>query len=60
MPGSHPNPVFHCADPACGEEFAPRKPWQKYHSPRCRRRHWGRRQPAPGPHLACPHCGTQL
>ena len=60
-----PTPLERCADPLCGAEFSPHRPGHKYHSPRCRKRHWeashGRGRPAaPGPHLACPHCGTQL
>jgi len=47
-----------CADPKCGVKFRPRRPWQKYHSPGCRKRQWDRDR-ARGRHeaLACPHCG---
>jgi len=44
------NLLRRCADPDCGEEFEPRKPWQRYHSPACRRRHsWLREKEKAGP-----------
>lgn len=65
MPETAPNPIQRCADPLCGVEFVPRKPWQKYHSARCRTRHWERlrgrrREPSPGPAMTCPFCGASI
>jgi len=66
MPEEATTPVLRCADPECGVEFVPYKPGQKYHSPKCRKRHWlarrgGRRLvPAAALTLACPRCGEKL
>lgn len=29
-----------CANPDCGAEFVPLRPWHVYHTTRCRVRHW--------------------
>ena len=61
MPEEAPTPVLRCADPECGIEFIPYKPGQKYHNPRCRKRHWHARQrEVPVVALACPKCGEKL
>ena len=44
MPESLQSPTLRCANRECGVEFSPRKPWQKFHSPECRRRFWRARQ----------------
>ncbi len=63
MQDTIPTLVLRCADPACGLEFTPHRPGHKYHSPRCRKRHWESthgRGAKPAPALRCPHCGTPL
>jgi len=46
-PETLPDPPLRCADPACRLEFTPSRPWHRYHSPRCRARHWLRRKHSP-------------
>jgi len=55
-------PFRACAGPGCREDFRPRKPWQKFHSSECRRRHWRARHRSsnPGSRLTCPACGSHL
>jgi DNA-directed RNA polymerase subunit RPC12/RpoP len=61
MPDEATTPVLRCADPTCGAEFVPHKHGQKYHSPRCRKRHWlARQREGPGLSLRCPQCGAKL
>ncbi|MEE8199769.1 MAG: hypothetical protein V3R29_01245, partial [Candidatus Acidoferrales bacterium] len=63
MPQTTPNPTLRCADRLCGVEFTPRTAWQKYHSARCRKRHWERtrgRGHQPVAALTCPHCAALL
>ena len=47
IPETLPDPLVPCADPDCGVEFIPARPWHRYHSPRCRARHWSRRAKSP-------------
>jgi hypothetical protein len=43
IPQSPPDPVLTCANPDCRAPFTPDRKWQKFHSDRCRFRHWSRR-----------------
>jgi len=63
MPETTLDLLIGCADPACGLRFIPRKPWHKYHSARCRTRHWERlhrRRAESAAGLTCPSCGAHL
>lgn len=61
MPDEPTTRVLRCADPECRAEFIPRRIWQKYHTPQCRKRHWFvRRHRKQGLSLSCPQCGESL
>ncbi len=44
IPETLADPLVCCADPDCRVEFIPLRPWHRYHSPRCRARHWLRQK----------------
>jgi hypothetical protein len=43
IPETVPDALLRCANPDCGVEFKPVRPWHRYHSTSCRVAHWRRR-----------------
>ncbi len=44
-----PDALQRCANPDCGVEFVPLRPWHRYHTPVCRARDWNRAKKAAPP-----------
>ncbi len=46
IPETVSDAAVRCANPECGAEFVPLRPWHRYHTPRCRVRDWTRSKKA--------------